>query len=110
MAPLKTLLALLFASTYLQLIAKGLTVRKTGRTSQTMAGLRENLFTRAELTFLLSTETSWLFSVESTRGLENFKPTRWYPSAWVTRTHLARMLREAFGSFAVAAKGALGIL
>lgn len=43
------------------------------------------------------------------RGRENFKPSRWYPSACVMRTGLARKVREDRGSEAPSASGALGI-
>lgn len=43
------------------------------------------------------------------KGRENLRPRRWYPSAWLTRVVRARKVRAALGRLAVAARGALGI-
>lgn len=43
------------------------------------------------------------------KGRENLRPTRWYPSACETWMVRARRLRAARGSDAAAARGALGI-
>lgn len=53
------------------------------------------------------TERAW--EVPFSNGRENFRPRRWYPSAWVIRVARARRVRAARGRAAVAAKGALGI-
>lgn len=42
-------------------------------------------------------------------GRENFRPRRWYPSEWFTRTARARKVRAARGRPVAAASGALGI-
>ena len=43
------------------------------------------------------------------KGRENLRPRRWYPSALLTRVARARNVRAARGRLAVAASGALGI-
>ena len=47
--------------------------------------------------------------VPLSRGRENLRPSRWYPSEWLTRTVRARSVRAALGRPVVAARGALGI-
>ena len=74
-----------------------------GRDRGANCGMGKDFHTE-EVSFRRGLAGVWL-----TSGLENFKPTRLYPSPRCMRSTLARRFRMTLGNSAIAANGALGI-